>query len=45
MTGYGGRILHVDLAKQSFRIQNFDDDFARKYLGGNGFAAKILYDG
>ncbi len=45
MTGYGGRILHVDLAKQSFRIQNFDEAFARKYLGGNGFAAKILYDG
>ena len=45
MAGYGGRILHVDLAKQSFRIQNFDEAFARKYLGGNGFAAKILYDG
>ncbi len=45
MNGYGGRILHIDLAKQKFSIQNFDEAFARKYLGGNGFAAKILYDG
>ena len=45
MNGYGGRILHIDLGKQNFSIQNFDEAFARKYLGGNGFAAKILYDG
>ena len=45
MTGYGGRILHIDLGKQNFNVQNFDEAFARKYLGGNGFAAKILYDG
>ena len=45
MNGYAGRILRIDLAKQKFSIQNFDEAFARKYLGGNGFAAKILYDG
>ncbi|MGD0624840.1 MAG: aldehyde ferredoxin oxidoreductase family protein [Thermodesulfobacteriota bacterium] len=45
MNGYGGRILHIDLGKQGFNTQNFDEAFARKYLGGNGFAAKILYDG
>lgn len=45
MYGYTGRILHIDLAEQTFKIQNFDEDFARKYLGGNGFAAKILYEG
>ena len=45
MNGYGGRILHIDLGKQNFSVQNFDEAFARKYLGGNGFAAKILYDG
>jgi aldehyde:ferredoxin oxidoreductase len=44
MNGYGGRILHIDLGKQNFSVQNFDEAFARKYLGGNGFAAKILYD-
>ena len=45
MDGYTGRIIHVDLGMQKFSIQNFDESFARKFLGGNGFAAKILYDG
>jgi aldehyde:ferredoxin oxidoreductase len=45
MFGYTGRILHVDLTQGTFSIQTFDEAFARKYLGGNGFAAKILYDG
>ena len=42
MHGYTGRILHVDLTGQTFRIENFDEAFAKKFLGGNGFAAKIL---
>lgn len=45
MNGYAGRILHIDLGKQNFRIKNFDEALARKFLGGNGFAAKILYEG
>jgi len=45
MYGYTGRILHVDLTGQEFRIESFDEVFAKKFLGGNGFAAKILYDG
>jgi aldehyde:ferredoxin oxidoreductase len=45
MHGYAGRILRIDLNKQKFTAQNFDEAFARKYLGGNGFAAQILYDG
>lgn len=45
MHGYTGRILHVDLTGQKFRIESFDEAFAKKFLGGNGFAAKILYDG
>jgi aldehyde:ferredoxin oxidoreductase len=45
MYGYTGRILHVDLGQQKFRIEPFDEAHARKFLGGNGFAAKILYDG
>jgi len=45
MNGYSGKILYVDLEKNNFNTQIFDESFARKYLGGNGFAAKILYDG
>ena len=45
MNGYSGKILYVDLEKKNFGVETFDESFARKYLGGNGFAAKILYDG
>jgi aldehyde:ferredoxin oxidoreductase len=44
MNGYTGRILYVDLTTEKFTIEAFGESFARKYLGGNGFAAKILYD-
>lgn len=45
MFGYtGGRILRVDLTQGNFSVQTFDEAFARKFLGGNGFAAKILLD-
>ena len=42
--GYWGRILQVDLGRQTVETQRFDEAFARKYLGGFGFAAKLLYD-
>jgi len=44
MNGYGGRILSVDLSTGSSRIDAVDECFARLYLGGNGFAARLLYD-
>ncbi|MEW6526782.1 MAG: aldehyde ferredoxin oxidoreductase family protein [Spirochaetota bacterium] len=44
MFGYHGKILEVNLTTTSINIKNFNEDFARLYLGGNGFAAKILYD-
>ncbi|HOM10098.1 MAG TPA: aldehyde ferredoxin oxidoreductase N-terminal domain-containing protein, partial [Spirochaetota bacterium] len=44
MFGYHGKIVEVNLTTTSINVKNFDGDFARLYLGGNGFAAKILYD-
>jgi len=44
MNGYTGRILDVNLDTKGIGIQTFDEAFCRKYMGGNGFAAKILYD-
>jgi aldehyde:ferredoxin oxidoreductase len=44
MFGYGGRIIHIDVTDGTFRIEEYDEAFAKIYLGGNGFAAKILYD-
>lgn len=44
MFGYHGRIVEVDLTHKNINIKNFNEDFARLYLGGNGFVAKIIYD-
>lgn len=44
MYGYTGRILYVDLSTPKFHIENFDEYLARKFLGGNGLAVKILYE-
>jgi len=44
MNGYNGQILNVNLTQRDFHVECFDESYARKYLGGNGFAAKILYD-
>jgi aldehyde:ferredoxin oxidoreductase len=42
--GYAGRILEIDLAAQSFVFKPLDEDNARLYLGGKGYAARLLYD-
>jgi aldehyde:ferredoxin oxidoreductase len=42
--GYWGKVAWVDMANGQVTIQNFDDDFARKYLGGVGLATKLVSD-
>ena len=44
MKGYAGQITHVDLTTGEIRNEPFTEAFARKYLGGNGFAARTLID-
>ncbi len=44
MHGYSGRILNVDLRSGQVTIETFDEAFARDYLGGNGFAIRLLYE-
>ncbi|MCP4630364.1 MAG: aldehyde ferredoxin oxidoreductase family protein [bacterium] len=44
MKGYAGQITHVDLSTGKIRNEKFNEEFARKYLGGNGFAARTLID-
>lgn len=44
MDGYGGRILSVDLSTGRSFVEEFDEGFARMYLGGNGFAVRLLYE-
>lgn len=44
MHGWNGRILRVDLTKKKASVQSYGKDFALKFFGGRGFAAKILWD-
>ncbi len=44
MNGYGGKILRVNLSKNSTASKPLDLEFAKAWLGGRGFVAKILYD-
>src|SRR5574342_315662 len=44
MFGYGGRILSIDVGSGEQHVAEFDAAFARAYLGGNGFAAKLYQD-
>lgn len=44
MYGYGGKLLFVDLSTGRVNKKELDEGFARKYVGGNGFGARLLYD-
>ncbi len=44
MYGWNGKLLRVDLTKGKAVPQKYDAEFAKTYLGGRGFAAKILWD-
>ncbi|UCH50490.1 MAG: aldehyde:ferredoxin oxidoreductase [Chloroflexota bacterium] len=43
--GYTDRILRVDLGKQEITIQELPPDFKNKYIGGRGYALKLIWDG
>ena len=40
--GYNGKILRVDLSKDKIWVENRDDNFYRRYVGGWGFIAYYL---
>lgn len=44
MYGYSGRMLTVDLTSGKTRTKEIPEAFCRKFLGGNGFGIKFLYD-
>jgi len=41
--GYAGRILRVDLTNRLIEVESEDEETLRKYIGGTGLGAKILY--
>lgn len=44
MNGYGGKVLLVDLTDGVIMTEPLDLKFAKEWIGGRGFAAKLLYD-
>ena len=44
MNGWTGQILRVNLTTKTFKTEAFTEEFARKWIGGRGFAVKLLYD-
>ena len=43
--GYTDRILRVDLTKPEITIQKLPPAFKNKYVGGRGYALKLIWDG
>lgn len=44
MYGHNGKIMWVDLTRREIREELYNETFARMFLGGNGFAAKMIHD-
>jgi aldehyde:ferredoxin oxidoreductase len=44
MYGWQGHFLHVNLTKSKAVADDYDVGFAFNYLGGRGFAARLLWD-
>ncbi|GAB6180886.1 aldehyde ferredoxin oxidoreductase family protein [Desulfotomaculum defluvii] len=44
MKGYAGNILEINLSTGKHKTTKISLDFAKKYIGGIGFNAKILFD-
>jgi aldehyde:ferredoxin oxidoreductase len=39
-----GKIIRIDLSKERIAVEDLDVELAKKFIGGRGFATKILYD-
>ncbi len=44
MSGYMGKILRVNLSDGTVKVESTDMEIAKKYLGGKGYAVRLLYD-
>ncbi len=42
--GFFGKILWVDLSKETFKEEDLPEKVYRQYLGGYGLAAKLIYE-
>ncbi len=44
MLGYQGKMLEVDLSQNKVEVNQIPEIWYQKFIGGEGFAAKLLYD-
>lgn len=44
MYGWTGNILRINLSSRTFKKETYNEEFAKKWVGGRGFALKILWD-
>ncbi|MGB9299905.1 MAG: aldehyde ferredoxin oxidoreductase family protein [Anaerolineae bacterium] len=44
MNGYMGKLLWVDLTAGSVDEEGLDEEYARRFIGGSGLAARYIYD-
>jgi len=44
LKGYTGKYLRLDLDSLGWKAEDLDGDIVRKYLGGTGYAARVLFD-
>ncbi|MBN2333186.1 MAG: aldehyde ferredoxin oxidoreductase family protein [Deltaproteobacteria bacterium] len=44
LSGQHGRIIKVNLSTGAIRTESYDETFAKMFLGGNGLAAKLIYE-
>ncbi len=42
--GYWEKVLRVDLSSGAVTVENVSEEIWKRYLGGSGFGAKVLYD-
>ncbi len=42
--GYTGKILRIDLSRDTVRVDALPREWIHQFIGGDGFAAKILYE-
>jgi len=43
--GYTDQLLEIDLSKLQVTIKDLSPDFKNKYIGGRGYALKLIWDG
>ena len=44
MYGYRGKLLEINLTDSSISVKKLDENLLKKYLGGSGLGARLLYD-